>query len=278
MSDPLSKDAYGVALLVMFGGGALLLQGAATWRNYKDAGERIDKEVTDQPRDDDPASSAGPHIQSAARLTLAAAVAGTMAAIIIAARTEAVFGWMFESGVAIAIILSRPQWAAVAAISLQSVRYGTTVQGDAGIMRNPWGVYPMFGSAAFLLLGIPVAAVSQHQYDPAYLTVTLLPFAFAMWIVIALEPLVKWLTPLPKDHSHLVWLSAIRHPIMSALTGAAIFATIGLIMAIHDSSGVFVDSGGLAYVGAMMGIMFWEGKCGTKARRIRAHDTRGGHS
>jgi hypothetical protein len=180
--------------------------------------------------------------------------------------------------VAIAILLSRPRWAAVAAISLESVRYGSTVQGDAGIIRNPWGVYPLFGTAAFLLLGIPLAAVSQQQYDPAYLTAALLPFALAMWIVFALEPLVKWLTPLPKDHSHLVWLSAIRHPTMSALTGAAIFATFGLIMAIHDSSGALGASGFFAYIGAIMGIMFWEGKYGTKARQIRAHGTHGDQS
>jgi len=272
MFDPLSKDAYGVVLLVVFGGGALLLQGAATWSNYKDARERIDKEGSEQSQDNHPVPWTGSRV----RLTLAAVVAGTMAAVIIAARTESLFGWMFESGMALAILLSRPRWAAVAAISLVSVRYGTTVQGDAGVMRNPWGVYPIFGTAAFLLLGIPLAAVSQQQYDPAYLTVTLLPFTFAMWIVFALEPLVKWLTPLPKDHSHLVWLSAIRHPTMSALTGAAIFATFGLIMAIHDSSGALVASGFFAYIGAMMGIMFWEGKYGTKARQIRAHGTHGG--
>src|SRR6185437_15223751 len=170
MFDPLSKDAYGVVLLVVFGGGALLLQGAATWSNYKDARERIDKEGSEQSQDNHPVPWTGSRV----RLTLAAVVAGTMAAVIIAARTESLFGWMFESGIALAILLSRPRWAAVAAISLVSVRYGTTVQGDAGVMRNPWGVYPILGTAAFLLLCIPLAAVSQQQYDPAYLTVTLL--------------------------------------------------------------------------------------------------------
>ena len=170
---------------------------------------------------------------------------------------------MFAVGVLIVVALLRPAWAAGLFIAVGEIRRPVSQKAQVRILQDPWGVYPMLGSAAFLLLGVPVAEIFWPDAGPAAI-VLMLPCALLAWICLALEPLV-WRGP-GDGANRSMPRRIFRHPLAVAVASAACAGVGTAIIEWFSPPFDMAFTACGAYVGALFGVLGWESVVGVAVR------------
>lgn len=264
--DPLNSTAYFVTLAALFGGGYAAFRGALWWQDYRSARREADRTAR---ATHDPARVSGREFRTGStrapsRIALAVAVIGVGLAVEVWIRADALSGGMFAAGVLIVVTLLRPPWAAGLFIAVGAMRGPLPQKGEVRILQDPWAVYPMLGSAAFLLLGIPVAEIVRPDASPIAPVARLLPYALLAWICLTLEPLV-WRRAASGDGRSLK-RRIFRHPLAVAVVSAA---CVGGATAIVEWFSPPLETAVIAfaaYMGALFGVLGWESVVGVTVR------------
>lgn len=267
--DPLNSTAYVVTLAVLFGGGYAAFKGALWWQGYRDARREAHRRTPHLTHDS--TAVAGREVSTVGawapwRTALGVAVIGLALAVEVGIRTDQVSGGMFAAGVLIVVALLRPAWAAGLFIAVGEIRRPVSQKAQVRILQDPWGVYPMLGSAAFLLLGVPVAEIFWPDAGPAAI-VLMLPCALLAWICLALEPLV-W-RGAGDGANRSMPRRIFRHPLAVAVASAACAGVGTAIIEWFSPPFDMAFTACGAYVGALFGVLGWESVVGVTVRTAR---------
>lgn len=264
--DPLNSTAYVVTLAVLFGGGYAAFKGALWWQDYRNArreADRTARAIHDPARFAEQESGTS-SLRAQWLIPFAVAVIGLALAVEVWMRTDALSGGMFAGGVLIVVALLRPAWAAGLFIAMGEMRAPLPQKGEVKIIQDPWALYPMLGSVAFLLLGIPVAEIVRPDASPIAPVARLLPYALLAWICLTLEPLV-WRRAASGGGRSLK-RRIFMHPLAVALVSAACVGGATAIVEWFSPPRETAVIAFAAYMGALFGVLGWESVVGGTVR------------